>query len=152
MTEVCLCSSRVTALRTLAWSGHPALWVQRAEGRRSSMMTTSPSAPSSQRISTLSRSSWLIRNQAVTSSRSASQRTDQTLSRCYITSHHIAPLPFEEVKHGRITGWRLKHPRGWNCSFTTHLCVLYIPTGPFNNIATHSFLSLLWLQSVRSQL
>lgn len=67
-SEVCSCSSRVTALHTPAWSGHPALWAQRAEGRRSSTTTTSPSAPSSRRISTPSRSSWLTRIRQLRSS------------------------------------------------------------------------------------
>lgn len=58
MTEACLCSTRATARRTPAGSGRPAPWAQRS-ATRSFTMTTSPSAPSSRRISTPSRSSWL---------------------------------------------------------------------------------------------
>ncbi len=58
---VCVCVwRRVTALPIPAWWGHPALWGQRAEVRRS-LMTTRQSALSFPRTWIQSRNSWSIR-------------------------------------------------------------------------------------------
>lgn len=95
-------STRVTAPHTPAWPGRPALWAQRAKGRRSSTTTTSPSAPSSQRTSTPSRSSWLTRTAAA------------------------ALLSSEEATHDKVRV--LRPPRGWETAGhlqSACLCTVY---------------------------
>lgn len=119
--------TRVTALRTAAWSGPPALWAPRAEGRRSSLMTTSPSAPSSQHTWTPLRSSWSTRNTPAPA---------PTLSRCNI-----------------ILLWCLLKERKWyrmkietserlilQSENTLGLCWLNIPIGLFYNVLIPSCL------------
>lgn len=143
-------STRVTALRTPAWSGHPALWAQRAEGRRSSTTTTSLSAPSSQRISTPSRSSWSTRNTKLQQLQLSPGAPSFWLW-CRLKKWNTVRYEVWNIKEAETAV--SQHIQVLNKPF--NVCDLFVYTLHSQWVflqCTHSFLSLLWLQSVRSQL